>query len=163
MCVASFVVVITLSCICIKRTRSKRINQRKEQNREHKEIQNVPNLVLPSNKTMIGLESIYDEIDEVIIHVDDDPLSNRHTNTNTELSSDEISESDHDNIKNEDYLNPYQPIVQELEKHEYETVPEFLNNEDKLEHKSCSHKSNEENLVENAIIVHECPIIIDQG
>ncbi|CAC5376421.1 unnamed protein product [Mytilus coruscus] len=148
-CIGCFFIVTTVCGIFIKQTRSKRANQTEKHNRQQNDIQKVQNLEVPSKMNMIELESIYDEIDEVSIKVDDSSLSKKRTNINSELSSDDISESDHENIKNEDYLNPYQPIVQDIEKHDYEIVRERFNNVDRIENNIISHNGNEENSLKN--------------
>ncbi|VDI19675.1 Hypothetical predicted protein [Mytilus galloprovincialis] len=160
-CIGCVFIVIIVCGILFKRTRNKRSNPTQKHNKQQNDIQKVQNLELPSKMNMIELESIYDEIDEVSIKVTivDSSLSKRHTNINSELSSDEISESEHDNIKNEhdeDYLNPYQPIIQDFVKHDYETVRKSFNNIDRTE--NISHNGNEENSSEKKEQVHECLI-----
>lgn len=133
MCIAGLLVVITICYVCVKRLNSRRTrnglheNSNTKKEHEHNIRQNgnrraLPNIVLSSNQTNERIyESCYDEIDETKINESKTPLA-KNGNASFELSSDN-SESENDvKLEGDGYLNPYQPMVNDPDTHDYKTV-----------------------------------------
>lgn len=161
-CIVSILVVITICFICANRHRRKTSKQTQQYHR-HQNTVNGQNLVLPIQQNMIELENIYEEVDEISILLDDDVLPKQHGIISNETSSEDNSEGVHDDLKNEDYLNPYQPIVTDYEKHDYNTVTEHAEHNDRIEEISVVHEEKEEFQFENATNMHEYLDVIDPG
>ncbi|CAC5376426.1 unnamed protein product [Mytilus coruscus] len=138
-CITGLVVVIAIFYICIHRLKNKKTEQTQENSSQENEIQNALNISLPFHESMVRLESIYDEIDEVSLH-NVEELPSRHRNVVSESSSDKTSESEKEKMQNDDYLNPYQPTIEDSDKHDYKIVNVRPNNLDRIEDNSICYE-----------------------
>lgn len=149
-CIAGLLVIITICSVCIYRLKTKRIE---EGNRQENELQNTLNIAFPTPETFVRLEGIYDEIDDQFRLPAGVILPTGLIIDRNESNQDNNSESENENMQNDDYLNPYQPIVEYSGNHEYTTVnvhhvsTSTLNGFENLS--SIVHQSDEENPLEN--------------
>ncbi|VDI00343.1 Hypothetical predicted protein [Mytilus galloprovincialis] len=120
-CITGLVVVIVICYVCIHRLKNEKTEQKQDNRSQRNEIQNALNVSLPFHESTIRLESIYDEIDEISLH-NSEELPSTHRNVVSESSSEKTSESEMENMQNDEYLNPYQPIVENSNKHDYKTL-----------------------------------------
>lgn len=147
-CIAGLFVAMAICYICIHCLKVRRTEQTQERNNQQNEIRNAPNVSLTIHENIASVESIYDEIDEVDLQ-DGDLLPSRHSNVSDESNSDNTSESETENMQNDDYLNPYQPIVEDSDKHDYKTLNVSSNNLGRNEDTNIVHKGNDETPLEN--------------
>ncbi|CAC5423565.1 unnamed protein product [Mytilus coruscus] len=161
-CITGLVVVIAICYICIHRLKNKKTEQTRaqENSSQENEIQNALTISLPFHESTVRLESIYDEIDEVSLH-NAEELHSTHRNVVSESSSDKTFESEKENMQNDDYLNPYQPTIEDSDKHDYKTVMISTNNLDRIEDNRIVHKGNEEIQLENVSEHQYLDVIFD--
>lgn len=162
-CIGGLLVVITICFICANRHRRKTSKQTQKSHRHQNTVKNGPSLVLPIQQNIIELENIYEEVDEISTLLDEDLLQRTHATISNEPSSDDNSDGEHENMDNEDYLNPYQPIVTDYEKHDYKTVNKHDEHNDIIVKKSVVEKEEEEIPFENATKMHEYLDVMNTG
>lgn len=164
-CVAGgLLVLITICFICIRLRRNTRKKQGQESSNQQNEIQNAPSQSLPSQENMARLESIYDEIDDEVSLHHGNSLPIKLIYSSGESISDEISESEKENMHNEGYLNPYQPIIKESVTHDnnkYDVISKSFDDADRIENKSIVFNSNVNAHLEKVEHVHQYIEIID--
>lgn len=157
-CITGLVVVIAICYICIHRLKNKKTEQTQNNSSQENEIQNA--LILPFHENAIRLESIYDEIDEFSLH-NSEELPSTHRNVVSESSSEKTSECEMENLQNDEYLNPYQPIVEDSKKHDYKTLNVSSSYLDRNKDINVVHKGNVESLLHNVTADQYLDVIFD--
>lgn len=161
-CVAGLLVVLTICYICIMHQRNNR-NKQNHRSDQQNANQNDQNISLSIHENIARHESIYDEIDEEGFN-NDIVLPVRIRTVSNESFSYSTTDNETENMLNEDdYLNPYQPIVSDSEKHEYEHLNVSCNNLNGIEDKVIIYKGNEEIPLGNVENMHHYPEMKDRG
>lgn len=152
-------VVIAICYIC-SRLKDQKTEQKQDNSSQRNEIQNALNVSLPFHESTIRLESIYDEIDEVSLH-NAEELPSSYRIVVSESSSNKTSDSEKENMQEDDYLNPYQPIVEDSKKHDYKTLNVSSSNLDRNKDINVVHKGNVESLLQNVTADQYLDVIFD--
>lgn len=141
-CIVGILLIVTLCYIIITRIRNQNkrniTGQEDHDNRQHQNVEIIHRADSEDNSIALD-EYDYDEIDENELQYSKE-IYTRHIQINQESFSEDSSDEDAEEIvRNDGYQNPYQPIIEDLDMHDYKTtyltsrLPESINLDIELE------------------------------
>ncbi|CAC5415468.1 unnamed protein product [Mytilus coruscus] len=117
-CVASLLVVITICYIIAKRFRNKSSLRVREDMVQQDLARNELHPIVANQENVEMIESVYDEIEELVQYESkDSSVTDKYESSSQENADSEVGE----NLNNDGYLNPYQPMIEDKNVHDYTT------------------------------------------